>query len=97
MALAAASAAAGAAGDTFKQSAELGKRTAKTSSDVDKYVAQLDKTEEALSAVGRAQSKDLKKRYESFTKAVKSLKGAQKQVTDDVHDMKSKGAKYFSL
>ena len=43
----------GAAGDTFKQSAELSKRTSKTSEDVDKYVAQLDKTEEALSLVAR--------------------------------------------
>jgi hypothetical protein len=51
-----------AADDTFKQTAELGKRTAKTSDDVDRYVAQLDKTEQALSAVSRAEGNDLKKR-----------------------------------
>ncbi len=97
LALAFASVLTGAAAEnTFKQSAELGKRTAKTSSDVDKYVAQLDKTEEALSSVSQAQVRDLKKRYESFTKEVKSLEEAQKQVTSDIHDMKSKGAKYFS-
>ena len=52
-----AAAGAGAAGDTFRQSAELGKRTGKTSEDVDKYANQLDKTEQALSSVSQAQSK----------------------------------------
>src|SRR5580700_5651953 len=73
----------GAAEDTFKQSAELAKRTSKTSEDVDKYVAQLDKTEEALSSVSQAQSKDLKKRYESFSKELNNLEDAQKHTTAD--------------
>lgn len=96
LALAFASAPAGAAQDTFKRSAELGKRTAKTASDVDKYVAQLDKTEEALSAVSQAQAKDLKKRYESFSKEVKNLEEAQKHATSDISEMRSKGAEYFT-
>jgi chromosome segregation ATPase len=86
----------GAARDTFKQSAELGKRTAKTSSDVDKYVTQLDKTEEALSSVNQAQGKDLKQRYESFSKEVRKLEDAQKHTTSDIDEMKSNGTEYFS-
>lgn len=85
-----------AAVDTFKQSAELGKRTAKTSDDVDKYVAQLDKTEQALSSVSQAQGKDLKKRYESFSREINSLEAAQKQATSDIDQMKSTGSEYFS-
>jgi len=85
-----------AADDTFKQSAELGKRTAKTSDDVDKYVAQLDKTEQALSLVSQAQGKDLKKRYESFSREISSLEAAQKQATSDIDEMKSTGSEYFS-
>jgi chromosome segregation ATPase len=96
LALAFASALAGAAQNTFKQSAELGKRTAKTSTDVDKYVAQLDKTEDALSSVSQAQGKDLKKRYESFCKDVKGLEEAQKHATSDIDEMRSKGAQYFT-
>ncbi len=86
----------GAVGDTFKQSAELGKRTAKTSEDIDKYVNQLDKSEQALSAVNQAQGKDLKKRYESFCEEVKKLEDAQKHATSDINEMKSTGAQYFS-
>jgi uncharacterized protein YoxC len=82
--------------DTFKQSAELAKRTSKTSEDVDKYVAQLDKTEEALSSVGQAQSKDLKKRYESFSRELNNLEDAQKHTTADIDEMKSTGAQYFA-
>ncbi len=85
-----------AAGDTFKQSAELGKRTAKTSDDVDKYVAQLDKTEQALASVTQAQGKDVKKRYESFSREINSLEEAQKQATSDIDQMKSAGSEYFS-
>jgi len=84
-----------AADDTFKESAELGKRTAGTSEQVDKYVAQLDKTEQALSSVSQAQDKDLKKRYQSFSKQVNSLEEAQKVATSDINEMKSKGAEYF--
>jgi len=87
---------AGAADDTFKQSAELGKRTAKTSEDVDKYVAQLDKTEKALSSIGQTQGKDLKKRYESFSNEVNSLQQAQKHATADIDQMKATGAGYFA-
>jgi hypothetical protein len=82
--------------DTFRQSAELAKRTAKTSEDVDKYVAQLDKTEETLSSVAQAQSKDLKKRYESFSKELNALQDAQKHTTADIDEMKSTGAEYFA-
>jgi hypothetical protein len=85
-----------AAGDTFKQSADLAKRTAKTSEDVDKYVAQLDKTEEALSSVGQAEGKDLKKRYEFFSKELNALEDGQKRATTDIDEMKSTGAEYFA-
>ena len=85
-----------AAGDTFKQSAELGKRTAKTSDDVDKYVAQLDKTEQALASLTQAQGKDLRKRYESFSREINSLEETQKQATSDIEQMKSTGSEYFS-
>jgi len=85
-----------AADDTFKRSAELGKRTAKTSDDVDNYVAQLDKTEQALASVSHAQSKDLKKRYESFSKEIDSLEQVQKHATSDIEQMKSTGSEYFS-
>lgn len=87
---------AGAAEDTFKQSAELGKRTAKTSEDVDKYVAQLDKTEKALSSIGQSQGKDLKKRYESFSNEVNDLQQVQKHTTADIDEMKATGAGYFA-
>jgi len=87
---------AGATGDTFKQSAELGKRTAKTSQDVDKYVTQLDKTEHDLVLVSQAEGKDVKKRYESFREEVKKLENAQKHATSDINEMKSSGAEYFS-
>ncbi len=86
----------GAGGDTFKQSGELGKRTAKTSKDIDRYVTQLDKTERALSSVSQAQGRDLRKRYESFSKEVDKLEEAQKHTTSDVDEMKSMGTKYFS-
>lgn len=85
-----------AASDTFKQSAELGKRTAKTSDDIDKYVAQLDKTEQALAAVSQAQGKDLRQRYESFSREINSLEQAQKQATSNIEQMKSAGSEYFS-
>ena len=86
----------GAGGDTFKQSGELGKRTAKASKDVDKYVTQLDKTERTLFSVSKAQSRDLRKRYESFSKEVNKLEAAQKHTTSDIDEMKSRGTKYFS-
>jgi chromosome segregation ATPase len=87
---------AGAGADTFKQSGELGKRTAKTSEDVDKYATQLDKTEQALSSFSQAQNKDIKKRYESFSKEVNKLEDAQKHTTSDIEEMKSTGSQYFS-
>jgi Protein of unknown function (DUF2959) len=86
----------GATDDTFKQSADLQKRTAKTSEDVDKYVTQLNKTEQALSSVTQAQGKDLKSQYTSFSKEVNKLEEAQKHVTSDIDEMKSTGTKYFS-
>jgi DNA repair exonuclease SbcCD ATPase subunit len=87
---------AGAATDTFKQSAELNKKTAKTSKDIDKYVSQLDKTEQVLSAVGQAEGKELKKRYQSFSKEVQELEEDQKHATSDIDEMKAAGGAYFS-
>jgi archaellum component FlaC len=83
-------------GDTFKQSAELGKRTARTAKDVDKYVTQLNKTELALSSVSQAEGRDLKKRYENFSREINKLEEAQKHATSDIDEMKSTGTKYFS-
>jgi DNA anti-recombination protein RmuC len=87
---------AGAAADTFKQSAELKRKTAKTSKDIDKYVSQLDKTEQVLSAVGQAEGKELKKRYESFSREVKELEEDQKHAISDIDQMKAAGGAYFS-
>jgi chromosome segregation ATPase len=87
---------AGATENTFKQSAELKGKTAKTSKDIDKYVAQLDKTEQVLAAVGQAGGKELKKQYESFSREVKELEEAQKHATSDIDEMKSTGAEYFT-
>lgn len=87
---------AGAADDTFKQSGEVKEKTAKTSKDIDKYVAQLDKTEQVLSAVGQAEGKELKKRYESFSKEVRELEEDQKHATSDIDEMKTTGAEYFT-
>src|SRR5437867_11498211 len=61
----------------FKESAELGTRASQTAKSVDKYVAQLDKTERALSAVIQARDKDLKRRYQSFADQVGRLEEAQ--------------------
>jgi len=87
---------AGAVKDTFKQSAELGKRTEETSKEIDKYATQLDKTEQALSSVSLAQGKDLKKRYESFSSEVKKLEETQKHAISGIDEMKSTGTKYFA-
>jgi Protein of unknown function (DUF2959) len=86
---------AGAADDTFKRSAELGKRTAKTSEDVNRYITQLDRTERTLSSLSQAGGKDLKKQYESFSEDIKKLEDAQKHTTSDINEMKSTGAEYF--
>src|SRR5215470_248247 len=69
---------AGASGtDAFKESSELRKRAAKTFDDVNKYVSQLDETEQALSQVSEADSGNLRKRYESFSKTVRGLEHDQ--------------------
>jgi septal ring factor EnvC (AmiA/AmiB activator) len=91
-----AAAQAGATDDTFKQSADLQKRTAKTSEDVDKYVTQLNKTEQALSSVNQTQGKALRNQFKSFAKEVNKLEEAQKHVTSDIDEMKSTGTGYFS-
>ncbi len=87
---------AGAADETFKQSGKLKDKTAKTSKDIDKYVAQLDKTEQVLSAVGQAEGKELKKRYESFSREVQELEEDQKHATSHIDEMKATGAEYFT-
>ena len=84
------------AADTFKRSGELKQKTEKTSKDIDKYVSQLDKTEKGLSAVNLAEVKELKKRYEFFSREVKELEEAQKHATSDINEMAATGAEYFS-
>ena len=84
------------AADTFKQSSELKGKTSKTSKDIDKYVSELDKTEQVLSAVSQVEGRELKKRYESLSREVKELVEAQKHATSDIEDMKATGAAYFS-
>ena len=71
--LAVTSAAAGVqpARDTFKRSTELGKRTANTSAAVDKYVAQLDKTEQALSSVKSSPGEGLQEAVSVFLQGSK--------------------------
>jgi len=78
----------------FKESAELGTRASQTAKSVDKYVAQLDKTEQALSAVIQAHDKELKRRYQSFADQVGKLEEAQRVVTGDISAMKARGATY---
>jgi DNA anti-recombination protein RmuC len=87
---------AGAAENTFKQSTELRGKTAKTSKDIDKYVSQLDKTEQVLAAVGQSDGKELKKRYESFSRELKELEEDQKHATSDIDEMGAAGGAYFS-
>lgn len=87
---------AGAAENTFKQSGDLKGKTARTSKDINKYVAQLDKTEQVLAAVGQAGGKELKKQYESFSRELKELEEDQKHATSDIDEMKATGAEYFS-
>jgi hypothetical protein len=48
-----------------------------------------------LSSVGQAQGKDLKQRYESFSKEMTNLEAAQKHATADIDLMKSAGAEYL--
>jgi chromosome segregation ATPase len=91
-----AAARAGAADNTFKESAELGKKTTKTSDDVNKYVSQLDKTEQALSSVRHSQGKDLRKQFQSFSKELNNLEQAQTNATSDIDEMKSTATEYFS-
>jgi archaellum component FlaC len=91
-----AAARAGAADNAFKESAELGKKTAKTSDDVNKYVSQLDKTEQALSSVRHSQGKDLRKQFQSFSKELNNLEQAQINATSDIDGMKSTATEYFS-
>ena len=79
---------------TYKESAELGARTSQTAKSVEKYVAQLDKTERALSEVIQAHDKDLKRRYQSFADQVGRLEEAQRVVTADINAMKARGAAY---
>jgi len=79
---------------TYKESAEVAARTSQTAKSVDKYVAQLDKTEQSLSAVFQAHDKDLKRSYQSFADQVSKLEEAQKVVTADIHAMKAKGVAY---
>jgi hypothetical protein len=86
----------GLAADTFKQSAELKGKTSKTSKDIDKYVTKLDKTEQVLSAVGRDEGQEVKKRYESFSREVKELEEAQKHAASDIDEMKATSTEYFS-
>jgi ABC-type transporter Mla subunit MlaD len=87
---------AGAADDTFKRSAELGKRTAKTSGDVNRYITQLDKTEHTLSSISQAEGKDLRETVRVVLEDIKKLEDAQKHATSDINEMKTTGAEYFS-
>ena len=88
---------AGASGkDAFKESGELRKRAAKTFDDVNKYVSQLNDTEQAMTRVGNADSGNLRKRYESFSKAVRDLEHEQERTTTSIDKMRSTAAEYFS-
>ena len=86
----------GATEDTVKRSSELARRSARTYEDVNKYVTQLDKTQQALASMSKAGAKDLKKRYDSFSSELHDLEEAQNRATTDFHEMKSSGAQYFA-
>lgn len=79
---------------TLKRSTSVEKQVAKTSEEIDKYTAQLDKTEQVLSSVAQAKGDELKKQYKSFTKEVDSLGKAQGRVTSAIRQLDSKGNEY---
>jgi chromosome segregation ATPase len=79
-----------------EQSAKLARRTARVSEDVDRFVARLERTEEALWALSQAQAKALREGYQSFTKQVKGLEEAEKAARSHIHEMKATGVKYAS-
>ena len=87
---------AGMTDDTFKESRELRKRAEKTLDEVNKYVSQLDETERTLSLVGKADSGNLRKRYESFSKELNNLEEEQLHVTSAIEKMRTRAAEYFS-
>jgi len=82
--------------DVFKESRELRKRAEKTFGEVNKYVSQLNETERALSSVGRASNRNLKKRYESFSKEFDNLVKEQERATSSIDRMRSASVEYFS-
>lgn len=82
--------------DAFKASRQLRKTTERTLSDVDKYGSQLDDTERALSEVGNADADNLRKRYESLSKAINGLEKAHERTTAQIGKMRSVGTVYFS-
>ena len=79
---------------THSQSTKLAKRTARASKDVDRYVARLETTEQALWAVSQAQGRTLRQDYELFRKHLRSLEDAEKATRSEIHDMKAAGVKY---
>jgi Protein of unknown function (DUF2959) len=82
--------------DTFKGSRQLRKTTERALSDINKYVSQLDHTERALSQVSKADDGNLRKRYESFSRAISDLEKAQERTTAEIGKMRSVGTEYFS-
>lgn len=83
-------------GKAFKESALLKKREQSAAKDIDKYAIQLDKTGRALTRLGRADGKDLRKHYESFSKELKKLGEAQERAISSLDRMKATGVEYFS-
>ena len=80
----------------LEQSDRLARRTARASEDIDRFVARLDRTERALEALSEAQGKNLRPRYQSFTKQVKNLEAAEKVARSHIHEMKATGVQYAS-
>ena len=82
--------------DTAKASRQLRKTTERTLRDVNKYVSQLDETEQALSQVKKADDGNLRKRYGSFSGEVSDLEKAQTRAMAEIGKMRSVGTDYFS-
>jgi len=80
----------------LEQSASLARRTARVSDDIDRFVARLERTEQALWALSQAHGKTLSQSYQSFTKQVKGLEGAEKAARSHIHEMEATGVRYAS-
>lgn len=84
-------------GKAFKESGQLRKSEKRVAKDIDEYVVQLDKTEQALIRVSRGKGDELRKRYRSFSNELEKLEKAQKRAISNLDEMRATAVDYFSL